>query len=395
MHPQFSEKNRTMTTEAVLANHPFILHRFPLEQKNRSLQAWDAADEYLLDHITSEYPNAQSVLILNDSFGALCCATSIIYAKEQVLPSLFFVSDSFVSKAACQHNLIENQLPSEHVTFLDSLANLPTEIDLVLIKIPKNAGFLQYQLSLLSHLPADIPVIAAGKAKEIHTSTLKSFNHFLSEPKTSLAVKKSRLIFSNTTAKPVASKFPASWALENTDFTLFNHANVFSRDSLDIGARFFLNYLPAGKKPLKVIDLGCGNGVIGLQVLNRMPNSKVTFVDESAMAVASAQQNVSHNLPTRLTDCQFIHNDCLTDFAPNSADLVLCNPPFHQAQAITDHIAWQMFLQAKHTLRNGGELRIIGNRHLDYQDKLQRLFGNCKVLGNNKKFTVLSVIKRS
>jgi len=315
--------------------------------------------------------------------------------KDQTLPTLFFANDSFVSKAACQHNLSENQLPTEHITFLDSLETLPTDIDLVLIKIPKNAGFLQYQLSLLSHLPADIPVIAAGKAKEIHTSTLKSFNHFLSEPKTSLAVKKSRLIFSKTTAKPVDSKFPVSWPLENTDFTLFNHANVFSRDSLDIGARFFLNYLPAGKKSMNIIDLGCGNGVIGLQTLNRMPNSKVTFVDESAMAVATAKHNVSHNLPTRLADCQFVHNDCLSDFEPNSADLVLCNPPFHQAQAITDHIAWQMFLQAKYTLRNGGELRIIGNRHLDYQDKLQRLFGNCKVLGNNKKFTVLSVIKRS
>ena len=52
--------------------------------------------------------------------------------------------------------------------------------------------------------------------------------------------------------------------------------------------------------------------------------------------------------------------------------VVLCNPPFHQAQAVTDHIAWQMFKQAKDTLKEGGELRIIGNRHLDYHDKLNR-----------------------
>ena len=95
-----------------------------------------------------------------------------------------------------------------------------------------------------------------------------------------------------------------------------------------------------------------------------------------------------------MQDCEFVQDDCLTDFAPNSVDLVLCNPPFHQAQAITDHIAWQMFVQAKQTLRSGGELRIIGNRHLDYQEKLLRLFGNCKVIGNNKKFTVLSTTKR-
>ncbi|KZN61001.1 hypothetical protein N473_23485 [Pseudoalteromonas luteoviolacea CPMOR-1] len=390
-----SEKYRPMTTDAVLANRPFTLHRFPLEQKNRSLQAWDAADEYLLEHINEDYSDVRKILVLNDSFGALSCALSVIYQHDDQLPAIHFVNDSFVSTAACKYNLSENQLPDTHISFLDSLDVLPHDIDLVILKIPKNAGYLQHQLAKLSHLPADIPVIAAGKAKEIHTSTLKSFNHFIYEPKTSLAVKKSRLIFSKTTNKPVACKFPISWSLENTEMTITNHANVFSRDSLDIGARFFFNYLPAGKKALNIIDLGCGNGVIGLQTLNRMPNAKVTFVDESAMAVASAKLNVEHNLPDRFSDCQFIHNDCLTGFAPNSADLVLCNPPFHQAQAITDHIAWQMFLQAKHTLRNGGELRIIGNRHLDYLDKLQRLFGNCKVLGNNKKFTVLSVIKRS
>jgi 16S rRNA G1207 methylase RsmC len=169
---------------------------------------------------------------------------------------------------------------------------------------------------------------------------------------------------------------------------------VFSRESLDIGARFFMNYLPQGKKPLRVIDLGCGNGVIGLSVLAKMPNAKVTFVDESAMAVASARFNIAQNLPEQLGQCEFIQSDCLSGFDSNSTDLVLCNPPFHQAQAITDHIAWQMFLDAKRCLRVGGELRIIGNRHLGYEEKLQRLFENCKLISNNKKFVILSAQKR-
>ncbi len=381
-----------MTTEAVLGGHTLTLHRFPLDQKNRSLQAWDSADEYLIEHIQSEFPNAQHILVLNDAFGALTCALHALDTQQSRKVTSF--NDSYVAQQACLYNLEENELETRQTELLDSLSALPTEVDLILIKLPKNAGFLQYQLSLLSQFENDVPVIAAGKAKDIHTSTLKSFSHFIAEPSTSLAVKKSRLIFSQTKHKKQTCKFPVSWPLEKTDFTILNHANVFSRDSLDIGARFFSNYLPQGKKPLRVIDLGCGNGVIGLQTLAKMPNAKVTFVDESAMAVASAKANIENNLPERVQDCEFIQDDCLTDFAPNSADLVLCNPPFHQAQAITDHIAWQMFVQAKQVLRSGGELRIIGNRHLDYQEKLLRLFGNCKVIGNNKKFTVLSTTKR-
>ncbi|WP_338024440.1 methyltransferase [Bathymodiolus japonicus methanotrophic gill symbiont] len=43
-----------------------------------------------------------------------------------------------------------------------------------------------------------------------------------------------------------------------------NHANVFSHKNLDIGTRFFLEHLPKGNQYQQVIDLGCGNGVVGL-----------------------------------------------------------------------------------------------------------------------------------
>jgi 16S rRNA G1207 methylase RsmC len=41
-----------------------------------------------------------------------------------------------------------------------------------------------------------------------------------------------------------------------------------------------------------------------------------------------------------------------------------------------------------------GELVIVGNRHLDYQDKLKRIFGNCQLVAENKKFLILRAIKK-
>jgi len=72
---------------------------------------------------------------------------------------------------------------------------------------------------------------------------------------------------------------------------------------------------------------------------------------------------------------------------------VLCNPPFHQQHAVTDHLAWQMFRDAKRCLQYGGELRIVGNRHLDYHHKLKKLFGNCTLIASNQKFVVLRAVK--
>jgi 16S rRNA (guanine1207-N2)-methyltransferase/23S rRNA (guanine1835-N2)-methyltransferase len=76
-----------------------------------------------------------------------------------------------------------------------------------------------------------------------------------------------------------------------------------------------------------------------------------------------------------------------------TVDVVLCNPPFHQQNTVTDHIALQMFSDAKRHLSRGGELRIIGNRHLDYPLKLKGLFGGYKVIASNAKFSILSCIK--
>ncbi|MCQ8878076.1 methyltransferase [Pseudoalteromonas shioyasakiensis] len=379
-----------MTTQAQLGDTSFTLERFPLDQKNRSLQAWDSADQYLVDYVTEHYPDCRSLLIFNDSFGALSC-----YFSKQGL-TVCSVNDSYISHQAAAYNLAENKIVTANFSQLDSLSALPENVDLVLMKVPRTLGFMQYQLSELSEvLTPGTPVIGAGKTKDIHNSTIKAFEHYIGETKTSLAVKKSRLIISQAKGGYKAADFPVNWPLEGTDFTISNHANVFSRDSLDIGARFFFNYLPQSSKAKHIIDLGCGNGVIGLMTLSHCPNAQVTFVDESYMAVESARLNVELNMEDKFEQCSFIENDCLTGFERESADIVLCNPPFHQAQAVTDHIAWQMFKQAKDTLKNGGELRIIGNRHLDYHDKLKRMFGNCKLLGSNKKFVVLSATKNN
>jgi 16S rRNA (guanine1207-N2)-methyltransferase/23S rRNA (guanine1835-N2)-methyltransferase len=116
------------------------------------------------------------------------------------------------------------------------------------------------------------------------------------------------------------------------------------------------------------------------------------------MAVASAKQNVLVNLPEKEHQADFIVNNCLDDFTKKSkftkVDIVLCNPPFHQQNTITDHIAWQMFKDAKSVLQNGGLLVVVGNRHLDYPNKLKRLFGNAATVATNQKFSILSATKR-
>lgn len=392
------------------------LSRFPLAQVNRSLQAWDASDEYLLNHIKEEklISDTTRVLIFNDAFGALTTSFSaplVMSSPDSLSENLsdnktqvFCINDSYVSSQGIAYNISQNQLNNANITQLDSLESLPSDIDVILFKIPKSKSLLIAQLIQIkksieqNNLDKDTVFIAADRAKDIHSSTLTLFEKYLGTTTTSLAVKKARLVFCQFNQKQIhESPFPTVWSLTNKslnrDFVISNHANVYAREKLDIGARYFIENLPDVDKNSRVIDLGCGNGVIGLTILASQPTACIQFVDESHMAIASAQMNIEKNLPELATQCQFHLNDCLTNIESNSVDLILCNPPFHQQAATTDHIAWQMFKDSHRVLKKGGELRIIGNRQLAYHIKLKRIFGNEKLIASNDKFVTQSAIK--
>ncbi|USD64705.1 methyltransferase [Vibrio sp. SCSIO 43136] len=377
-----------MNATLSLLERELTLHRFP-KRNNETLQAWNAGDEYLITHVENELDLApeSKILLLNDHFGALACWFADKYR-------VFSQSDSYIAHQACQQNLAENQCRS--ITLLKSTDPLPSDIDLVLIQLPKNNRYLTWQLAQLrKYLSSSCPVIGVNKAKEIHTSTLKLISKYLGDNTTSLAWKKHRLVFSHATCEPLPNVAPAvEWSVAEHNISLKNLPNVYSGESLDLGARLLLEHLPNHDQFDHIIDLGCGNGVLSVKLAKLNPRAKITSVDESYMAVESARQNLNDNIGTS-EQYQCVANNCLDNFAPMSADLVVCNPPFHQQLAITDHIAWQMFCDAKQVLTTDGALIVIGNRHLGYDVKLKRLFGKAQVktIASNKKFVILQATK--
>jgi len=366
----------------------FELNRLP-KRPLELLRAWDAADEYLLNTLAEDMkPSADTrILIFNDSFGALAVALSSF--KPQA------VSDSYLSQHATQLNLVANGLPEHSVKLINSLEPLKGLFDLVLIKVPKTLALLEDQLVRLHpHLMPTTQIILAGMIKTLSPSIWKMLERLVGPTTTALARKKARLIFASPDPERVipASPYPVCYRLEETDYLISNYANVFSRDSLDIGTRFFLQHLPARQDACDIIDLGCGNGLLGIIAAERSPAASVHFVDESFMAVASARENF-HRVFGQARKAIFQAGDGLADFESASADLILCNPPFHQQNTVGDQIAISLFKQARKVLRKGGELRVIGNRHLNYHLNLDQLFGKHSVVASNAKFVILKVTR--
>ncbi|OWA14995.1 methyltransferase [Streptomyces sp. CS057] len=383
--------NRLTTSQGT-----FELARFP-EHPRDPFRAWDAADEYLLRQLTDPERGpvdlAGTVAVVGDRWGALATALA---AHRPVQ-----ISDSYLARRATLANLARNGLDQDAVRLLSSRDTPPDRIDVLIVRVPKSLAFLEDQLHRIAPaVHAGTVVIGTGMVKEVHTSTLKLFERIIGPTRTSLAVRKARLIF--CTPDPALPRTPSPWPYRYelpadvgpvAGLTTVNHAGIFCAERLDIGTRFFLKHLPSRGGAVRVVDLGCGNGVLGLSAAVANPEAHLTFVDESYGAVASAEETFRAGAPAG-AKADFLVGDGLDGLDPGSVDLVLNNPPFHSHTATTDATARTMFTGARTALRQGGELWVVGNRHLSYHTHLRRIFGNCTTIAGDPKFVVLRAVKR-
>jgi 16S rRNA (guanine1207-N2)-methyltransferase len=177
------------------------------------------------------------------------------------------------------------------------------------------------------------------------------------------------------------------------ELVVTSHAGVFSAGGHDEGSLFLLRHLAdraGGEQPEAIVDCGCGNGLLALAAARLYPGARLACADESFMAIASARAGFEANgLAGRAS---FHWTDCLDGLAPASADLVLCNPPFHRLQTQTLAIAGRMFAQARGVLAPGGRLLVVANRHLGYLPGLERLFPQVRVVAENARYRLIEAL---
>lgn len=376
------------------------LQRLP---HSRTLQAWDAADEYLLHELAAQKDDTP-VIVINDNFGALALAASN--------PVILSWGDSYMAQQATLHNAALNQIPPPPMTGTDHslqqcLAQLKAEPVRILMRIPKNLAFFSWQLDQLkAFAPTNSELWLAGMDKHLNKNQFELVRNIMGSATFLPGVKKARIW---QTTIPAGGQTNASVEMlepgfkftlnHNGSAQLFNlqrTPNVFSAAKTDLGAQFFIEQFtqlaPEATSPqAKVADLGCGNGLLSLCYASLYPHTEIIAVDESFQATLCARTNIQqHGLDNRvMTQC----TNALESFPDQYFDTILCNPPFHQQMTVGTELAYAMLRTALRTLKPGGQLHLVGNRHLQYNQTLHKLFGNSKTVAGNNKFVVLSARK--
>ncbi len=355
---------------------------------NRSLQAHDAADALALAEPAAQAPGR--VLVVNDAFGGL--SIPLVGAGAEVVAW----GDSVLAEQAIARNLARNGLSVEAVRLVPSTQAPEGPFDVVVLKVPKTSALLESQLvELRSVLAEGATLIGAGMVKHIHSSTVAAFETIIGPTVTSLATRKARLI--HPTFDPdLRPDLPAPVRYETEPDRagrrcgVISRANVFSQAKLDIGSRLMLQHLPVVADGADVLDLGCGNGVLGTALAATFEHGSITFTDVSHAAVASAADTYATTMGGDDHRARFRTVDLAAGVPDASIDVVVINPPFHDQHVVGDETAKRMFAEAGRVLRPGGEVRVIGNRHLGYHRRLGRRFGEVTVVASNPKFVVLS-----
>ena len=159
--------------------------------------------------------------------------------------------------------------------------------------------------------------------------------------------------------------------VQGIDLVLHTNEEVFSPTAVDKGTRAMLSFVDF-KAEDKVLDLGCGCGVVGILAAKQIGAERVVMCDVSQNAVLLSKQNAEAN---GVDGVSLRLSDGLRDISETGFTLILSNPPYHTDFAVAKGFIEEGFKK----LAIGGKMVMVTKRLDWYRNKLASVFGGVTV----------------
>jgi 16S rRNA (guanine1207-N2)-methyltransferase len=165
---------------------------------------------------------------------------------------------------------------------------------------------------------------------------------------------------------------------------------VFAKGLLDPATEMLANVFET-RPNAAVLDLGCGNGLLGILAAMVEPSSHAQLVDSDPLAVDLARRNAALNGVENVS----VHlSDLLSELPDVTFDLILINPPFHRGRVVDLSTGSRFITVAAAALRPGGALYVVANRFLRYEPILERGLGAVEEVVVDRRYKVLRATRR-
>jgi len=164
-------------------------------------------------------------------------------------------------------------------------------------------------------------------------------------------------------------------AIDEIELTFETAKSSFSPLGLDKGTLAMLSIanLSENIRPEdKLLDLGCGYGVVGIYAAKLIGTQNIVMSDNSKNCIALAQKNATHN---GVGDVKIIYSDGLDNIDDTGFSYILSNPPYHADFSVPKHFIEKGF----NRLKIGGIMYMVTKRRDWYRNKLATIFGGVRV----------------
>jgi len=163
---------------------------------------------------------------------------------------------------------------------------------------------------------------------------------------------------------------------------------MFSHDRIDAGSRLLTECLPDDAKGAAA-DFGAGWGYLSTQLAERTKGlAAIDLYEADYESLQAAKTNLA-NLPDA-PQFGFFWHDLVGEKVEKKYDLIVMNPPFHQGRAAEPGIGQAMIKAASGALKPGGQLLMVANRGLPYDQVLKAAFKDVRELRNEGGFRVFA-----
>lgn len=159
--------------------------------------------------------------------------------------------------------------------------------------------------------------------------------------------------------------------IKNVNLKFETDSSNFSPNNIDIGTLAMLSVTDFLQND-KILDLGCGYGVVGILAGKLIGQENITMCDISERAVEQAKKNAILN---QVPNIDIRLSDGFRNVPDNDFTLILSNPPYHTDFSVPKHFIEVGFKK----LVIGGKLIMVTKRLDWYKNKLTSIFGGVKI----------------
>lgn len=344
----------------------------------------------------------QAMQMLHRAFSEVASGQKILWVVGESFPDV----DISEKNSSTDFHAISNRFDSVEALAKSGFTAIQSDFDFhsyddntfdaIFYRVAKEKAAVHHIINAVARIlkPSGRLHLAGYKKDGIKTYASKAkvylggISEQLRGPKTSLMVS---ISMSEDCGEPLEDKAYTDYqSVSYGQHSFATKPGIFGWDKIDQGSCLLIEQLPAVLSSLKsepevVIDLGCGYGFLTVMASQWLTGHFLS-TDNNVTAVAACEKNLLHYK----INGEVILDDCAASIT-TEADMVLCNPPFHQGFDVDGGLTDKFISNTKRLLKPPGIALFVVNSFIPLERKAKTLFNTVETIVDNGRFKIVKL----